>query len=86
LEVKRIEQQLVGMNITGASCNTEVEIQPSDVQISRSTRFSTPNKLSSGYAALAGRVSQLVKQIVSMLSCPSECNVRGSSKASLLSH
>lgn len=63
LEVKRIEQQLAGMNITGASCNTEVEIQPSDVQISRSTRFSTPNKLSRGYAALAGRVSQLAKQI-----------------------
>jgi hypothetical protein len=51
------------MNITGASCNTEVEIQPSDVQISRSTRFSTPNKLSRGYAALAGRVTQLAKQI-----------------------
>jgi hypothetical protein len=63
LEVKRIEQQLAGMNITGASCNTEVEIQPSDVQISRLTRFSTPNKLSRGYAALAGRVSQLAKQI-----------------------
>jgi hypothetical protein len=63
LEVRKIEQQLAMMNKAPATCKTEAHHKPLKVQGRLQTKAVTPRKKTRQYAALAGKVNQLAKQI-----------------------
>jgi hypothetical protein len=67
LEVRKIEQQLAMMNKAPATYKTEAHHKPLKAQGRLQTKAVTPRKKTRQYAALAGKVNQLAKQIVS---CP----------------
>jgi hypothetical protein len=63
LEVRKIEQQLAMMNKAPATCKTEACHKPLKAQGRLQTKAVTPRKKTRQYAALAGKVNQLAKQI-----------------------
>ncbi len=65
LEVRKIEQQLAMINKALATCKTEAHHKPLKAQGRLQTKAVTPRKKTRQYAALAGKVNQLAKQIVS---------------------